>query len=175
MFNTAAWDIQDHQASKDVPGGQGVVEGNVIPYHRGRREEAGELSEPRNGRPGNEVLSAGRPPESPTCRIRFRSPEADQADDALSVRACHAQIYMDGRRIPRVTIDWWMGDSRGRWEGDTLVVDVVDFNEDTWFDRAGNFHSDELHLVERYTRTEPRPHPYDVTVEDPKVFTGRGR
>jgi hypothetical protein len=64
-----------------------------------------------------------------------------------------------------------MGDSRGRWEGDTLVVDVTLFVEDTWFDRAGNFHSDELHVVERYTRTGPDHIQYDVTIEDPKVFT----
>ena len=48
-----------------------------------------------------------------------------------------------------------MGQSVGNWEGDTLVVDVTGFNDQTWFDRAGNFHSDELHVVERYTRTGP--------------------
>ena len=51
------------------------------------------------------------------------------------------------------------------------MVDVVDFNEDTWFDRAGNFHSDALHLVERYTPTGPDHMNYEVTIEDPKVFT----
>jgi hypothetical protein len=65
----------------------------------------------------------------------------------------------------------WMGLSRGRWEGDTLVVDVVGFNEDTWFDRAGNFHSDELHVVERYTRVAPDQLNYEATITDPKVFT----
>jgi hypothetical protein len=48
-----------------------------------------------------------------------------------------------------------MGKSVGRWEGDTLVIDVTDLNDQTWFDRAGNFHSDKLHVVERYTRTSP--------------------
>ena len=64
-------------------------------------------------------------------------------------------IYTNGTPHPPGHIDWWMGDSRGRWEGDTLVVDVVDFNDQTWFDRAGNFHSDELHVVERYTPRTP--------------------
>jgi hypothetical protein len=68
-----------------------------------------------------------------------------------------------------------MGDSRGRWEGDTLVVDDVDFNEDTWFDRAGNFHSDALHLVERFTPVDRDHITYEVTVEDPKVFTAPWR
>ena len=51
-------------------------------------------------------------------------------------------IYTNGTPHPPGHIDWWMGDSRGRWEGDTLVVDVIHFNNETWFDRAGNFHSE---------------------------------
>jgi len=65
----------------------------------------------------------------------------------------------------------WMGHSVGRWEGDTLVVDVTNFNGKTWFDRAGNFHSDGLHLVERFTLMTPDVIRYEVTIEDPRVFT----
>ena len=65
----------------------------------------------------------------------------------------------------------WMGWSRGHWEGDTLVVDVTDLNDRTWFDRAGNFHSDALHVVERYTPISPYHLMYEATIEDPKVFT----
>ena len=68
-------------------------------------------------------------------------------------------------------VDSWMGQSFGRWEGDTLVVDVTGFNDQTWFDRAGNFHSDALHVVERYTRTSPDVISYEATIEDPNVFT----
>ena len=67
--------------------------------------------------------------------------------------------------------DTWMGHSVGRWEGDTLVVNVTSFNDKTWFDRAGNFHSDALRLVERFTLRTPDVIQYDVTIEDPKVFT----
>jgi hypothetical protein len=67
--------------------------------------------------------------------------------------------------------DTWMGHSVGRWDGDTLVVDVTNFNDRTWFDRAGNFHSDALHLVERFTLMSPDVIWYEVTIEDPKVFT----
>jgi len=80
-------------------------------------------------------------------------------------------IYVDGSTHPPGPIEWWMGDSRGRWEGDTLVVDVVHFLDQTWFDRAGNFHSEELHVVERYTPAGPDHIQYEVTIEDPKVFT----
>ena len=68
-------------------------------------------------------------------------------------------------------LQFYMGDSRGRWEGDTLVVDVVHFTDQTWFDRCGNFHSDALHVVERYTPIGANHINYEVTIEDPKVFT----
>ena len=68
-------------------------------------------------------------------------------------------------------IDSWMGWSNGRWEGDTLVVDVTGFNGHTWFDRAGNFHSDALHVVERWTPTDAGHLMYEATIEDPNVFT----
>lgn len=68
-------------------------------------------------------------------------------------------------------LDWWNGDARGRWEGDTLVVDVTDFNDQTWFDASGDYHSDKLHVVERYTRTGPDTLQYEATIEDPEVFT----
>jgi hypothetical protein len=67
--------------------------------------------------------------------------------------------------------DTYMGHSVGHWEGDTLVVDVSHFNGKNWFDRAGNFHSDALHLVERFTPITPDAIQYEVTIEDPKVFT----
>ena len=62
-----------------------------------------------------------------------------------------------------------MGWSHGRWEGDTLVVDVTGFTDQTWFDRAGDFHSDELHVIEKLTRTGNTIR-YEVTVEDPQVL-----
>lgn len=68
-------------------------------------------------------------------------------------------------------VDSWMGQSVGHWEGETLVVDVTGMNDQTWFDRAGNFHSDALHVVERYTRTSPDVMSYEATIEDPNVFT----
>ena len=68
-------------------------------------------------------------------------------------------------------IDSWMGWSNGHWEGETLVVDVTGLNDQTWFDRAGNFHSDALHVVERYTARGPESLNYEALIEDPKVFS----
>ena len=79
-------------------------------------------------------------------------------------------ISLDGsKHLP--DIDFWMGDSRGHWEGSTLVVDVADLNEQTWLDLAGDFHSDQLKVTERYTRTGPDTLEYRATIDDPKVFT----
>jgi hypothetical protein len=65
----------------------------------------------------------------------------------------------------------YMGDSAGHWEGDTLVVDVISFNDRTWIGATGTFHSDAMHVTERYTRVDYNRINYDVTVEDPKVLT----
>ena len=80
-------------------------------------------------------------------------------------------ITMDGSPHPEGFPDAWMGDSRGHWEGKTLVVDVRNLDGRTWFDRAGNFHSDALHVVERYTLIDASHIHYEATIEDPKVFT----
>ena len=79
--------------------------------------------------------------------------------------------YTNGSEHPEGPINWWMGDSRGHWDGDTLVVDVVHFSDQTWLDRTGNFHSDALHVVERYSLVDTDHINYEVTIEDPEVFT----
>jgi hypothetical protein len=91
---------------------------------------------------------------------------------AIIYQYAHAfrTIYLDDTKHLD-GIDFWMGDSRGHWEGNTLVVDVADFNDQTWLDAAGDYHSDALHVVERYTRTAPDTITYETTIEDPKVFT----
>jgi hypothetical protein len=80
-------------------------------------------------------------------------------------------IPLDGRPHAPASIKLYEGDSRGHWEGDTLVVDVTNLNDKTWFDMAGNFHSDALHVVERYTRTADDNIHYQATMEDPKTYT----
>lgn len=81
-------------------------------------------------------------------------------------------IPTDGRPHPRDLDPTFMGDSIGRWDGDTFVVDAIGFNDKTWLDGNGHFHSESLHLTERYTRTPQDTLHYEVTAEDPKVMTG---
>ena len=80
-------------------------------------------------------------------------------------------IPVEGRAHVAPGVKLWMGDSRGRWEGNTLVVDVTNFTDDTWIDSHGSFHSDALHVVERWTLAGPDRIAYEVTLEDPNVFT----
>jgi hypothetical protein len=171
-LNTAAWDIQGHHAQKGVPAGLGVVEGGDIPYQPWAAARQKENYENRvKADPEGKCFLPGVP------RIMYMPFPFQilQTRDRVTMlfEYVHAIRYIHtiGKAHPEGHIDWWLGDSRGRWEGDTLVVDVVHFNEETWFDRAGNFHSDALHLIERYTPTGPDHIDYEVAVEDPKVFT----
>jgi hypothetical protein len=171
VLNTAAWDLQDHGAALGVPAGRGVVVNNEIPY----KPEA--LAKKKE----NAAKHATLDPEakcylSGVPRITFMPfpfqivQQKDKVNVLYEYNHTIREIYMNGNPHPEGHIDWWMGDSRGRWDGNTLVVDSVDFSEDTWFDRAGNYHSDALHVVERFTPISPYHIRYDVTVEDPKVF-----
>ena len=172
VMNAAAWDIQDHAARKGVPAGIGVVIGNEIPY---KPEALARKRQNYENRATADPESKCYLPGIPRIMYMPYPFQIFQKPDTITMlfEYVHATrfVYTNGTPHPPGHIDWWMGDSRGRWEGDTLVVDVVDFNEETWFDRAGNFHSDELHLVERFTPLDRDHITYDVTVEDPKVFT----
>jgi hypothetical protein len=79
-------------------------------------------------------------------------------------------VYLDSARH-NDGLPYAMGDSRGHWEGNTLVADVISFSASTWLDGAANYHSDELHVVERYTRTDRNTLLYEAGIADPKVFT----
>ncbi|MBZ5661030.1 MAG: hypothetical protein LAO08_11545 [Acidobacteriia bacterium] len=81
------------------------------------------------------------------------------------------QIYTDGRPHAADANSTWMGDSIGKWEGDTLVVDTVGLNDKTWLDQLGHPHSDALHLIERFRRVAPDLLQIDFTFDDPKAFT----
>jgi hypothetical protein len=170
-LSTAAWNIEDHSAEKGVPAGQGVVEGGELPY----------LPEALKQRDENYRTRATADPETkcflPGIPRMMYMPfpfQIVQTPDRMVMAFEYVNavrhIFFKGEH-PEGPIDWWQGDARARWDGDTLVVDLVHFNGETWFDRAGNFHSDAMHLVERYTLLDRNHINYEVTVEDPKVFS----
>jgi len=81
------------------------------------------------------------------------------------------QVWMDGRAHPKDPNPNWLGHSIGHWEGDALVVDSVGFNDRTWLDDAGHPHTEQLHVIEKYTRTSPLTMKYEVTIDDPGAYT----
>jgi hypothetical protein len=170
-LNSAAWDIQDHVAELGVPAGPGVVEGNDIPYlpwAAARRKENYEKRATED--PETKCYLPGVP-RATYMGFPFQIVQGTRMI-AISYEYAHAarRIYLDGSPHPEEA-DFWMGESRGRWDGDALVVDVRNFNGQTWFDRAGNFHSDALRVVERYTPVTPHHLQYEATIEDAKVFS----
>ena len=81
------------------------------------------------------------------------------------------QIYTDGRKLPANPEPMWMGYSTGKWDGDTLVVDSVGFNDRTWLDAFGHPHSESMHITERFRRTNFGLMDIEVTIDDPKMYT----
>ena len=172
VLTPAAWDIQDHHAALGMPAGQGIVEGNEIPYQPWALAKRRENFENRlTADPARKCYLPGVP-RATYMPFPFEIVQTG-SHVAILYEYLHATrtIYMDGRQRRRGLPEFWMGDSRGRWEGDALVVDVANFNDQTWFDRAGNFHSSALHVIERYTPMDANLIVYEATIEDPKVFT----
>ena len=169
--NTAVWNIQDHAAEYGVPAGQGVVVGNHLPYQPWALEQRQQNYENRHTLDTEANCKMVGVPRITYMPYPFQIIQsADQIVMIYEWVHTIRNIFLGGERLEG-PIQWYMGDSRGHWEGDTLVVDVVHFTDETWFDRSGNFHSDALHVVERYTPVGPDHLMYEVTVTDPEVFT----
>jgi hypothetical protein len=179
-INEANWDIESHAAAPGlvtalgaaaaVLPGPGIVEGGPIPYKPAAAAKKKENFEKRlTLDPENKCYLPGVPRAnympSPFQIIQTQKYIMMVYTFARAVRT----IYMDDHK--EAPADSWMGWSNGHWEGETLVVDTTGFNDQTWFDRAGNFHSDALHVVERYSATSPDHLLYEATIEDPNVFT----
>jgi hypothetical protein len=193
-LGSANWDLLDHEAQAGPhpeimgaygagPAGQSIVEGNQIPYQPwaaakkkenfAKRAMADVSDDEKWHELGDPEFKCYLPgvPRATYIGLPF------QIVQGTSPYILMAYEFTSATRVIRMNFkgeaptDSWMGWSRGRWEGDTLVVDVTGFNDLTWFDRAGDFHSDALHVVERYTPASPYHLMYEATIEDPKVFT----
>jgi hypothetical protein len=153
-----------------VPPGMGVVEGGTIPYKPemlAKKKENQEKWLERDPEIKCYLPGVPRANYMPQPFQILQSPSA--IFFAYQYAGAVRNIYL--KNPGPAPVDSWMGQSVARWEGDTLVIDVTGFNDSTWFDRAGNFHSDQLHVVERYTRTAPDVITYEATMEDPQTFT----
>jgi hypothetical protein len=179
-MNTANWDIQDHDqrqgpvlalgAAFSIPPGEGVVVGNELPYKPealAKKQENAEKwmtldPEVRCYLPGI--------PRATYMPYPFQIVQTqDHIVFAYSYANASRIVSMNVKVEPQ--IDTWMGYASGRWERETLVIESTGFNDLSWFDRAGNHHSDALKVTERFTPSGRDAMQYEATIEDPNVFT----
>lgn len=194
VMNTAGWDIEPHAARAAlqmrpgpfnpvpakavvalgavgaVPAGLGIVEGGEIPY----------TAEAKKQRDANREDYLNLDPEVkcylpgvPRANYMHLPFQIFQSEKSMIVAyeyagAVRNVLFTDPGPAP---VDSWMGQSVATWEGDTLVVKVTGMNDRSWFDRAGNFHSDQMTVVERWTPTGPGVMRYEATITDPATFT----
>ncbi|MGD9905019.1 MAG: hypothetical protein AB7U83_16250 [Vicinamibacterales bacterium] len=178
-LNTAHWNLETHTARQgpvfalgaafSIPAGIGVVDGGPIPYR----------AEALARRDANAASWATLDPEVkcympgiPRATYMPYPFQIVQSADTVLM----AYEFASASRIIRINSEAkspapaWMGWSVGRWDGESLVVEVTDQMEETWFDRAGNYHSDALKVTERFTPIDAVTLQYQATVDDPKVF-----
>jgi len=168
----AEFGLEAHPGSKDAPPSLGVVDEGTIPYQPwalDRRKQ--NLATRATSDPQTKCFTLGTPRGIyyPEPFQIFQRPR----DLTLLFGFGHSvrTIHTNGSTHPEGPLDLWLGDSRARWDGDTLVVDVTEFNDQSWLDRAGNFHSDALHIVERWRLLDVNTIEYRARIDDAKVFT----
>jgi hypothetical protein len=187
-FVTADWDLEDHEGGPSpviVTGawgarlpGMSVVEGGTIPYkpealaqREINRKNAltGKTGRNLTADPELNCFLPGVPRATylPHPFQIFQSP--NRMWMVYEYSYARREVFMNGTKKP--PIDSWMGWSNAKWDGDTLVIDVTGMNDQTWFDRAGNYHTDAVHVVERYSMIDKDHIMYEATIEDPNVFT----
>jgi len=153
-----------------VPASAGVVEGNEIPYKpeaAATKRENGEHWLDRDPEVRCYMPGIPRAMYMPYPLQITQSPGKIQM--VFAYANASRTIFLEA--APKPPADKWMGHSVGRWEGNTLVVDVTNFNDRTWLSRAGDFHTDAMHVVERFTPITADALRYEATISDPNVFT----
>lgn len=170
-MSSAVWNLEDHSAELGIPAGQSVIEDGEIPYlpsALAQRELNYENRLTEDPEANCYMVGVPRITYTPYPFQIMQTPE--QITILYEYTHIFRNIRIDSEH-PAGPIQWWMGDSRGHWDGETFVVDVVHFTDQTWLDRSGNFHSSELHVIERYTPMGPNHIQYEATIEDPQVFS----
>jgi hypothetical protein len=142
-----------------IPAGLSVVEGNDIPYQPWAAARQRENYDNWLARDPEVKCYLPGLPRATYMPYPFQILQTGNNDILMAYEYASASRVIKMGKAEPPPVDTWMGQSVGRWEGDTLVVDVTGFNDQTWFDRAGNFHSEALHVVERFTARRERPAP----------------
>jgi hypothetical protein len=171
VMSKANYNIEPHSAGRGVPAGAGVVEGGMLPYQPAALEKRKQNYANRRTADTEAKCFLPGVPRAMYFEHPFQIVQTPSLVMMLFEYLHAARNVFMSTPHPKGPLDFWMGDSRGTWDGDALVVDANNFNEETWFDRAGNHHSDAMHIVERYTLTDADHIAYNATIEDPKVFT----
>jgi hypothetical protein len=179
-LGTAYWDIQDHSpqpgpffqlgAVGAMPGGQGIVEGNDIPYTPAAAAKKKENFATRMKLDPEIKCYMPGVPRGTYMPFPFQIVQS-QRDIAIAYEYATSNRVINMGKPKEAAVDTWMGMSNGRWEGDTLVVDVTGLNGQSWFDRVGNFMSENVHIIERYTLADADHINYEATIDDKTVFT----
>jgi hypothetical protein len=176
--SAADFDLEPHGTRKDAPPGAGVVDSVYIPYTPEALEQKKRNFAVRDKNdPRSQCFTLGTPrgiyyPE-PFQLFQRTNDVTIVFEFGDSIRTIHTDgtLHPVDTGRPDTDYEYWLGDSRGHWEGDTLVVDVTDFNDQTWLDRAGNFHDEKLHVVERWKFIDANTIDYKATLEDPRIYT----
>jgi hypothetical protein len=182
-MNTAHWNLEAHAASPlndfwrlgaigAIPAGQSVVKEGRIPY---LPEALAKRDENRAGWPKTDPEAACYLPGIPRATYMPYPFQIVQGDGDIlfsyAFAAANRAVHMtDTRTLDEVPVDLWMGWSNGKWEGETLVVEVIANDDRTWLDRAGNHHSSAMKVTERYTLLDDNRMQYEATIDDPETF-----
>lgn len=183
VWNLARYDVEPHPASYGVPAGLGVIvdpPDGRIPYKPWALERKKEnfaksrITFPYDPLKNADPVARCYIPGVPRITYLGWPFEIVQSKDFVAVvyewMHIRRMIPLTNRPVPE-GIDFWGGLSRGRWDGNSLVVKVTNLSDWTWFDMAGNFHSNAAQVEERYTLSAPDTIDYEVSIADPDVFT----
>jgi hypothetical protein len=179
-LTTAYWNLEDHSAAPSplsqlgaigaIPPGLGIVDGGSIPY-----KPAALAQKQKNlaNRLKDDPEAKCYMPGVPRATYMPYPFQIIQGNDKILI----AYEFATSNRTVQMKqhasdlTDTWMGTSNGKWDGDTLVIDVTGLNGKSWLDRSGNYASNKAHVTERYTLTDPSHIQYEATIDDPETFT----
>jgi len=175
-FNQAIFEVQNHPVARiGIAAGKGAIvdpADGMIPYKPEAKAKALDLGTNHMFEEPEAHCYQSGVPHSAYQQFAF---QLTQSPGFLVIGFEYAHAFRiiptDNRKHIASDVKLFMGDSVAHWEGDTLVVDVIGFNDNTWLAGTGTFHTDALHITERYTRVDKDQINYEVTMEDPNVLT----